>query len=334
MNIAGDQIEHCGGADGAAYGGGGRKGTDLDTKGRLSLAKKVAPDIVTAELKKTFEWTTHHTRIVSIVGGTAIVLGVAYSLWNSMGIKKEKALQSQYFELEAQVLKKRTEYEKARNQPARPDSPDPKESKGAKAKEAKSDKAKEPKSAQATGSVGGAAQVGAAGTSAGATGSVGGEAATGNLLKDYGDLPNQLKQFAQQNANSKAGAMAALLFANLMSEYHQPGEAVPVLKDVRTTGLLSQLGQMELGTLLANDGKCDEAIGIFDRLANDPKSAFLKLEAKFKTGLCWQSKGDVAKAEEILNQVVVEGKENSVARSAKKYLRLFRLRKTEEVKAN
>lgn len=160
------------------------------------------------------------------------------------------------------------------------------------------------------------------------------EVATGDFVKDYGDLPQQLKTFVDQNSKTKAGAMAALTLAGLEGEYKKDADALETLKKVQTSGVLNALVKMQIATLTANNGNCAEAIPQFEQLISDPGSAFMKLEAKLKIALCSESTGNLAKAEDNLNQVIVEGKQNPVARSAQKYLRLIQIKKAAEGKAN
>ena len=160
------------------------------------------------------------------------------------------------------------------------------------------------------------------------------EAATGDFAKDYGDLPQQLKSFVEQNNKTKAGAMAALTLAGLESEYKKDADALETLKKVQTSGVLSALVKMQMATLTANNGNCAEALPMFEQIISDPSSAFMKLEAKLKIALCSESTGNLAKAEDNLNQVIVEGKQNPVARSAQKYLRLLQIKKASEGKAD
>lgn len=257
-------------------------------KSKKNDARK--PDIVTAELKKGFEWTTSHTSIVIGVVIAFVVIGGGYSLWRVMSVRSEKELQTKYFELESQVGKKKEAFEAAKA-PKNPLQP-------------KEDKKPTP------------------------------APATGDLAKDYGDLPKQLLDFAEKNPKSKAGAMAVLTASGILAEYKKPEEAIPTLKKVQTSGILSGLVSMQLATLLANTGKCDEASPVFEKIVAGSETSFLKLEAKLKLAICAEQSGNLVKAEQGFLQVVDEGKGNSYARSAQKYMRLLQFKKTVEAKTN
>lgn len=249
------------------------------------------PDIVTAELKKGFDWTTKHTTSVMLAIGVFVVVGGGYAGWKTLNERSEKDLQAKYYEIESQVTAKKEAFEMAKAPPP-----------AAAAKDKKDEKPAVP--------------------------------ASGDLAKDYGDLPQKLADFANQHPKTKAGAMAALTYAGLMADYKKSEEALPVLQKVHTSGILSGLVSMQLATLLANTGKCDEATGILEKMLGNPATAFLKLEAKLKIGLCAQQSGNLAKAEQNFLQVIEEGKENSLARSAQKYMRLIQLKRGQEAVKN
>lgn len=248
-----------------------------------------SPDVVTAELKKGFEWTTQHTRLVVGVIAAVLLVGAGLVGWNYFDRQSEEALQAQYFDLETQVLKKKEAFEAAQ-------APQP--------PGMAADKAKKP------------------------------EGPTGDFAKDYVDLPQKLKDFALAHPRSKAGAMAALTLAGLQAQYKESEAALEVLKNIHTRGLLGSLVKMQMATLLANTGKCDEAVPLFHQLASDPGAAFMKLEAKLKVAVCAISSGNTGEAEKQLQQIVAEGKESSTTRSAQKYLRLLQSRAGSEVKTN
>lgn len=252
-----------------------------------------APDALTAELKKGFEWTTRHTQLILVAIVLFVGIGGGYSIWKYFRDRNEKAVQAKYFDLESQVLKKKEAFEAAK-------APIPPMPKGEKPPEKKE------------------------------------TPATGDFAQDYGDLPQKLSAFIVENPKTKAGAMAALTLAGLQSEYNKHGEALETLKKVQPSGLLASLVKMQIATLTANEGKCAEAIPLFEQLVGDPASSFLKLEAKLKVALCSEAAGDLAKAETHLNQVIEEGKQQPVARSAQKYLRLLQMKKAgqAEVKTN
>lgn len=250
------------------------------------------PDIVTAELKKGFEWTTSHTRLVSIIVGVFIAIGLGLSGFKYFSEGKEKDLQTEYFQFEQQISQKKEAFEEAKN----PKPP-------VKAEEEEIKKVAPVK-------------------------------ATGDLAKDYGEIPTNLDKFVSKNSKSRAGAMAALNLSGILVEYKKPQEAIEVLKKVKVSGVLGDLISMQQATVLANLNKCNEASPMFEQLVASKTATYLKLEAKMKLGLCQSSLGNAPKAEETLAQVVEEGKDNAIAKSAQKYLRAIQLKKNIEGKPN
>lgn len=256
------------------------------TKHKANDVRK--PDMVTAELRRGFEWTTNHTTLVFVAIIAFVAIGGGYAGWQMMNKNTELDLQAKYFDLEKQVAEKKASFDMAKA-PAAPGQPKP------------------------------------------ATPAV---AATGDMSKDYGDLPAKLSEFAKQNPKTKAGAMAALSYAGLMADYNKTDEAIATLREVKTSGLLSGLVDMQLATMLANSSKCDEATTLLEKMLGNPATSFLKLEAKLKIGLCAQQTGNLAKAEQNYLQVIEEGKDNALARSAQKYMRLLQLKKNTGASVN
>lgn len=97
----------------------------MDISRMTSDKKKYAQnDLLTAELKKGFEWTTTHSKIVGFIVGALILVGGGWTLVTMMNESKEKELQAQYFDLENQTNKKRAAFEAGRNPiPPNPEQP-------------------------------------------------------------------------------------------------------------------------------------------------------------------------------------------------------------------
>lgn len=70
-------------------------------------------DAFQKELKKGFEWTTQHTRIVTVVLTALFVIVAAFSIKNYIDTKNEMTAETAYFPLEKDFLKKQAEYQAA-----------------------------------------------------------------------------------------------------------------------------------------------------------------------------------------------------------------------------
>lgn len=257
--------------------------------------ERAKTDFVTAELKQGFAWTVAHTQLMATVIGAFIVVGLGWAGWSHWTEKQETDLQARYFEIDSQIAKKKESFEAA-----------------------KAEKTKLPPAAAAPDEEKKPTPI----------------AQTGDLAKDYADLPQRLTDFASAHPRSKAGGLAALQLADILAEYKQPGEAIEVLKRVQSKGLVGGLVRMQLATLMANAGQCGEAMPVLNQIVADKSLSFLKGEAKLKIGVCQEVMGQAAQAEEIYKKVIEESKETSTARTAQKYLRLLKFKQNQEGKPN
>jgi predicted negative regulator of RcsB-dependent stress response len=66
-----------------------------------------------SELKKGFEWTTQHTRIVTVILVAVAVIGAALGLKSYVDTKNEMTAETAYFPLEKAFLKKQSGYQAA-----------------------------------------------------------------------------------------------------------------------------------------------------------------------------------------------------------------------------
>jgi hypothetical protein len=89
---------------------------------------------------------------------------------------------------------------------------------------------------------------------------------------------------------------------------------------------------MEIATLLANDGKCADAVPLFEKLSIDSSATFLKDESRTKMALCLEVTGNREKAATLLTQLSQEGKESASGKNAQKYLRLLTFKMNSEGK--
>lgn len=71
-----------------------------------------SPDAVTLELKKGFQWSRQHSRLVIGIGLAMIVLGAGWAFEQSIVDGNETKAQEAYFKLENELLKKKEALEK------------------------------------------------------------------------------------------------------------------------------------------------------------------------------------------------------------------------------
>lgn len=152
---------------------------------------------------------------------------------------------------------------------------------------------------------------------------------TGDLTKDYGTLPQELRSFVESAGHTRAGEMAALNAADLQLRYKNVDEAQNLLslvnKNDRVSDLLGSLVVNMKATVAADKGDCPRAVGLWEKIAGNSKTKFLHDEAKLRMGLCLETMGNSAKAvslyEEVAQQNPKEGGESKVAQDAQRYLR-------------
>jgi predicted negative regulator of RcsB-dependent stress response len=158
--------------------------------------------------------------------------------------------------------------------------------------------------------------------------------ASGDLQKDYGDSLTKLEAFATSHKKYVAGAEAALIVAGIYSDYAKADKAVeiltPVAEQFQSGGprLISGLLEMSLGTALATKGDCQAAVAAWQKIIQDEKQKFLAPDAYLKSGTCYDSLGDSAKAKEQYEKASSSG-EGSVAKTAKTLLRAMEVKKSQ-----
>lgn len=158
-----------------------------------------------------------------------------------------------------------------------------------------------------------------------------GEKATGDFEKDYGPIAEELAQIVDQSPGSNAAKMAALNLAEIQLEYQKTAEAKAILEKVKTGSrdLLSGLVQVQLGTVQADLNNCTSAVDTWQKVLANTSAKALHGAVKLKSGICYESMNDLAKAEKLYSEAKSEDKESATARAAEKYLRLLPTAKKE-----
>jgi len=149
---------------------------------------------------------------------------------------------------------------------------------------------------------------------------------------DVAQLKTELDAFVSENTGSVAAQIAGLELADLLSDENKSVEALALLQKVETkTDLLSNvLVRMKIAQSLADQDKCSEALVIWGKVLSSKATSYLHAEAKINQALCYKKMNDLAKAEEILNQVKNDktdetGQSN---READRILRLIQFNKS------
>ncbi len=146
-------------------------------------------------------------------------------------------------------------------------------------------------------------------------------------------IKKELENFIAENSKSKATQMAALYLAEILRQENNKQLALTTLQKVVTgdSGLVNTLVQQQIGQLLADLGKFQEAIDTWQQIINRKEAQFLHDELKIQQALCYQKLNDTKKAEELLtnlaNQKVDNPSDTSNVKEAARYLRLIQIKK-------
>lgn len=139
------------------------------------------------------------------------------------------------------------------------------------------------------------------------------------------------QKFITENPKSISTSMATLYLSDLYLDNNQQKEALNLLKSstYNNNDLTSILVQKKLGSLLADNDQCDDAIKAWDQLLSNKKAQFAHSEIKILESLCYQKSNNLKKAEELLTSVKNDKDEGATEYSqrAEKILRLIQFKK-------
>lgn len=152
-----------------------------------------------------------------------------------------------------------------------------------------------------------------------------------NVVQLRGKLTASLTQFIADNKKSVATEMAALYLSEVLLDEKKNAEALEVLKKTESSSndLTSVLVQKKIGSLLADNNQCEEALKVWDKLLKSSSAKFAHSEVKIMQSLCYQKMNDLKKAEEILISVKNDKTEGSsdYVQHAERILRLIQFKK-------
>lgn len=246
---------------------------------------------MTETLRKGFVWTTGHSKVVLAVAGAFIAVGVIYSFISYSKEKKEVAQQERYFILEKAYSEKKRSFDEADRAIA--------VAIQGKDKKAEAEALKNKPS--------------------------------GDLEKDYSTEVANFESFIQAAPQTKAAQMAALNLSEIYMHYKMNDKALAALEKVEKgldkKDMLTALVFMQIGNAKADAGDCQSAIMSWQNVVNNKALAFAHDETKLRMGLCYESMNDLAKAEQVYQEI---GNSNAgstdftASREAQKYLRLLK----------
>lgn len=263
------------------------------------------PDQLLKTLTTGFQWSRSHSQLVAGAVALFFLIGGGIALLDYLGRSKESDLQEKYYSLERQILDKKKELTKP---PAGLPPPN---------KEASKESNKKDKAAEAV-------------------------APTEDFDRDYAGIVQNLSTLAGQNPKSRAGLMAALQATEIYGQFKKETQSLDLLNQLQVNGahdLLEALVLKQKGNVLANLGKCQEAITTWDLVLKAKPQAFLHPDVKLRQALCYETLKNQAQAEKIYQELAIkvsgntsgdspgEESDSMTTKEAEKYLRLLRLKK-------
>jgi predicted negative regulator of RcsB-dependent stress response len=249
----------------------------------LSRTDARRPDVVTAELKKGFEWTTQHSQLVGGVVALALIVGGGSAVWSSMSASREASLQEKFYELEKTYLEKKEKFDLYQNTANRPADPKTKE-------------VPKPEGEKASGDL------------------------TTDYGPVVTSLENLVKENQGSKAAALAAMTLTRIYDDYQKPT-EALEVLKKVENTR--GVLGALAKLNLGTHQADAGDCKAAMDTWSGLLKNHDAAFLSAQVKLKMGVCSENLNQKSQAEDYYKQVIGEAKESAAGRSAEKFLRLL-----------
>lgn len=149
-----------------------------------------------------------------------------------------------------------------------------------------------------------------------------------------GQAKEEFEKVMAQFPQSIAAQMSALHLAKMATQDKNFEQALSLLQKVESkdAGLINTLVQQQIGQILADQDKCVEAIGVWQKIVDKKEALFIHDEIKIQQALCYSKTNDFKKAEEILTNLAnkVASPEMGLSTSSKeaeKYLRLLQFKK-------
>lgn len=152
--------------------------------------------------------------------------------------------------------------------------------------------------------------------------------------KDFLKVSENLKKFAVDYSDKKAGRMAGILLVDLYRENQKLEQAQEFLKQIeknlKKNEILSGLIQLQWGSVLADLNQCEGAVTQWESVVNQKNLSFAHGETKLRMSLCYQAMGQFEKAETLLTEVSKKQGSDvdfSASQDAEKYLKYLRAQK-------
>lgn len=251
----------------------------------------VQADKVTQELRKGFDWATHHTQIVVIGLAGFLLIGAGYSAYTYFNSKKEADIQEAYYLTERQYLDLKTKFEASEDVKKADAKVDPKA-------------APTPAPLKASGDL---------------------NKDYGNVVQGFSSV---IEKSPNSKAARMAALTLADIYSS-HNQKDQALQVLDKTKP--ESDLLSAMVLDRKATLKADLNDCKGAIALWDDVLKIKKSEFMASEIHLKKGLCFESLNDLTQAQAMYTQAKSAPKEgapvSATSKTADKYLRLLESKK-------
>lgn len=150
--------------------------------------------------------------------------------------------------------------------------------------------------------------------------------------EDYSMVKTDFEKVIADFPGSKASQMSAVYLSDILITENKKDLALSTLQKAESadTGLINTLVQQQIGSLLADQNKCAEALTVWQKIIDRKQAQFLHNVTRLQQALCYQKMNDSKKAEEILTNLANQKSEistDSTSKEAEKYLRLIQYKK-------
>jgi hypothetical protein len=154
-----------------------------------------------------------------------------------------------------------------------------------------------------------------------------------NKPADYKSVKADFEAVISTYPGSKAAQMSAVYLSDILITENNKDQALVTLQKAENSdsGLINTLVQQQIGSLLADQNKCAEALTVWQKIVDRKQVQFLHNATRLQQALCYQKMNDSKKAEEILTNLANQKSDlnntDSTAKEAEKYLRLIQYKK-------
>ncbi len=155
----------------------------------------------------------------------------------------------------------------------------------------------------------------------------------GKKTEDFKTVKVEFENVMSTYPGSKAAQMSAVYLSDILISENNKDQALSTLQKAENndSGLINTLVQQQIGSLLADQNKCADALTVWQKIIDRKQAQFLHNATRLQQALCYQKLNDSKKAEEILtnlaNQKTDLNNMDSTAKEAEKYLRLIQYKK-------